>query len=67
MIETVMRSTEYRGYRLTEVRRVFSASQRDITQYRWRVTRVDGDVENIIDEAPSLEEAKAKVDKAVAK
>jgi hypothetical protein len=67
MKETVLQTMEYRGYRLTEIRRDIKANPTDAVQVHWRITRVDAGVENIIGEAMSLETAKAKVDALLAK
>ena len=67
MIETVLRSIDYRGHRLTEIRRVIAANPNDAVQVRWGITHLDDDVENIVGEAMSLEAAQKKVDQLLAK
>ncbi len=67
MIETALRSIDYRGYHLTEIRRVIAANPNDAVQLRWRITHADGDVEYIVGEAMSLEAAQKNVDQLLAK
>lgn len=67
MTEAVLQSIDYRGYRLTEIRRVITANPTDAVQLLWRTTHFEGDVEHIIGEAMFLAAAKAKVDALLAK
>jgi len=67
MMEMVLQSIDYRGFRLTEIRREFQTNSTDPVQIRWRITRIESGVENIIPEAMSLDAAKAKVDARLAK